>query len=267
MPPATAAALRVGEMLGGGVEHGAVSAEMRRDDDDRGDHEDVDHDVFHERDHRRRAQAARVGVQREDHERDDQRDLAAGVRIDVAESHRGEHHLHADELQRDVRHRRQHAGEGDGEREPMAAVAGFDEIRCRHVVVLVAHVPQPRHDQEHQRIHDDRVRQREESVRADGEHQRRHRDDGVGRIDVAADQEPGDDGAEAASAQTPFVQLREIGLLPARGDESEHRHQHEEEREDDPRGDVDHGLRRRVHAFFSPTISSHPDRRSRSGWM
>ena len=74
---------------------------------------------------------------------------------------------------------------------------------------------------------------REEADRAGAEHQRRHGDEGIGGVQVAAEQEPGDDGAEAAAAQAPFVQQVEVALAPARGDESEKRDQGEEEDEDD----------------------------------
>jgi hypothetical protein len=55
-------------------------------------------------------------------------------------------------------------------------------------------------------------RQGEEAVGADRIDQRRHGDDGIGGIEVAADQEPGDPGAEVAAAQTPLI---EVGALVA----------------------------------------------------
>ena len=57
---------------------------------------------------------------------------------------------------------------------------------------------------------------------------------------VATEEEPGDERAEAPSAQAPLVQVRQVGLPPARGEEAEHRHEREQQHEDDRGGDV-HG--------------------------
>ena len=91
------------------------------------------------------------------------------------------------------------------------------------VAVLVRDRPEPREHEEQDRIDHDRVRHGEEADRAGAEQQRRHGDEGVGGVEVAADQEPGDDGAEAAAAQAPFVQQVEVALAPVRGDEAEDR--------------------------------------------
>ena len=112
------------------------------------------------------------------------------------------------------------------------------EIGGRDVAVPVAHVPQAREDQEQDRIDDDRVRHGEEGERAGAERERRHRDEGVGGVEVAADQEPGDQRAEAAPAEAPLVQLVEVAAAPARGGEAEPGDEREQHREHHQRGDV-----------------------------
>ena len=73
--------------------------------------------------------------------------------------------------------------------------------------MAVADRPQPRHEDEDDRVEDDRVGHREEAAdRAEREHRRRHRDERVGRVEVAAEQEPGDPGAELAPAEAPLVE-------------------------------------------------------------
>ena len=57
-----------------------------------------------------------------------------------------------------------------------------------------------------QRIDHDGVRHGEEADRAGAEHQGGHGDEGVGGVEIAAEQEPGDEGAEAAAAEAPFMQ-------------------------------------------------------------
>ena len=58
------------------IEDRAIAAELHRYDDDRGEHEDIDHDVFDEGDHGRRAQSAAIGVERQDDEGDGERQMA-----------------------------------------------------------------------------------------------------------------------------------------------------------------------------------------------
>ena len=116
-------------------------------------------------------------------------------------------------------------------RQPAVAEAAAHEIARRDVAVLVAHVPEAREHQEQERIDDDRVGHGEERHGAGAERQRRHGDEGVGGVEIAADQEPGDDGAEAPAAEPPLVQLIQIALAPARGgkpqpgDEAEQQHE------------------------------------------
>ena len=126
------------------------------------------------------------------------------------DAHGRQDHLHADQLQGDVRHGGQDAGERDGQRQQAAVVAAADEVGAGDVVVAAAHRPQARHDHEDERVDDDRVRQREHADRAGAEDQRRHGDEGVGGVQVAAEQEPGDDRAEASAGQAPLVQQIEV---------------------------------------------------------
>ena len=89
-----------------------------------------------------------------------------------------------------------------------------------------------------ERINQDRVGDGEEAHRAGAEHERGHGDEGVGGVEVAAEQEPGDHRAEAPAAEAPFLQLIEIGLAPMRGDEAEPAHEQEQNDEDDRGRDV-----------------------------
>ena len=139
------------------------------------------------------------------------------VSIPIAPSH----HLNADKLQRDVRHRRQDAGERNRQRQPAIAEPSAHEVGGGDVAVLVRHRPKPRKHQIQDRVDHDRVRYGEEAERARAEHQGRHRDEGVGGIKIAADQEPGDQRAEATAAQTPLVQQIEVALAPARGEKAQ----------------------------------------------
>ena len=74
------------------------------------------------------------------------------------------------------------------------------------VAALMRDRPQPGKDDVEDRIDQDRVRHGEEAHRAFAEHQRRDGDEGVGGVEIAAEQEPGDDGAEAPAAEPPFMQ-------------------------------------------------------------
>ena len=169
--------------LGGDVDHG--------DDDD-----EVDQGVLDERDERRSAQAGVVGVGREDRERDDDRPVAG-------HAHRLEHGLDADQLQRDVGHRRDDAGDGDEQRQRRRAEAAADEVGRGHVAVHVADRPQPDQHEEDDRVDDDRVRHGEEPDGAGAEDQGRNGDERVGRVEVAAEQEPGDPRPEARGRRGP----------------------------------------------------------------
>jgi len=76
-------------------EHGAVTAELCGHHHDRHQHHDINHDVLDEGDQRRRAQPGTVGVERQDDEGGDDRQI-------TGQAHRLDHHAHPDQLQRDI---------------------------------------------------------------------------------------------------------------------------------------------------------------------
>ncbi len=172
----------------------------------------------------------------EDDEGDDQRQLAdePGRR----EAHSGDHHLDADELERDIGHRRDEAGDGDGERQPAIAEAAAHEIGGRDVAVLLRDRPQPREHDEDEGIDQDRIGHGEEGERTGAEGEGRNGDEGVGRIEVAAEQEPGDQRPEAAARKAPFMQEIEIAAPPIGRGEADECHEREEEDEDAERDPV-----------------------------
>ena len=167
-----------------------------------------------------------------------------------------EHRLDADQLQRDVGHRRDEPGDRDGEGEAARVVAAPDEVGRRDVAVPVADRPQPRHEDEDDRVEDDRVGHREEpGDRAHREHRRRHRDEGVRRVEVTAEQEPGHPGAELAAAQAPLVEgVEGVALLEPGGHEAEHRDDREQQDQDGERDPVD--VRARCEGDHRPASSS-----------
>ncbi len=124
------------------------------------------------------------------------------------------------------------------ERQPTVAETALHEIARGDVAMLVADVPQAPKHQEHQRINNDGVRHGEKCDRAGAEGQRGNRDEGVGGIDIAADQEPGDDGAEAPAAQAPFMQQIQIALAPACGRETQPSDEAKQQDENDQRNPI-----------------------------
>ena len=154
------------------------------------------------------------------------------------EAERADDDLHADELQRDIRHGGDDPGQRHGEREQPVAEAVAHEVGCGHVPARVSDGPEPREDQIEDRIDEDGVGHREEAHGAGAEHERRHGDEGVGGVEIAAEQEPGDDGAEAAPAKAPFMQDIEIGLAPTRRDKAEPGDEQEQGDEDGRRREV-----------------------------
>ena len=80
----------------------------------------------------------------------------------AGDAERADHDLNADELQGDVGHGRDDAGDGHGQRQPAVAEAAAHEIAGGDVAVLVADVPKPRKHQKQYRIDDDGVGHREE---------------------------------------------------------------------------------------------------------
>jgi hypothetical protein len=154
-------------------------------------------------------------------------------------SGRSQHHLDADQLEGDVRHRRQNAGERDRQRQPVAVVPTADEVSTRDVVVPAGHRPQPRHDHEHERVDDDGVRQREQTVGAGAEDRRGNGDERVGGVEIPAQQEPGHDRPEPSAGQAPLVEQCQVAAAPVGGQEAQDGHQQEQRHEDRQRHDVD----------------------------
>jgi len=109
---------------------------------------------------RGRPQTALVRICGEDHEGDDERQIRHPA---VAlHPHRGEHHLDADELKGDVRHRRENARDGGSPGERRALKAAAHEVGGGDVPVPLRYAPQAGHHDEDERIRDDRVGNREE---------------------------------------------------------------------------------------------------------
>ena len=107
------------------------------------------------------------------------------------------------------------------------------EVGRRDEPVAVRDRPHANRREQHHRVDDDRVGHREEADRPEPEDERGNRHERVGRVDVAAEQEPGDPAAELAAAEPPLVEVLErLGLAPARGGEAEPADEHEE-RDDD----------------------------------
>jgi hypothetical protein len=181
--------------------------------------------------------------------------------------------LDADELQRDVGHRGQDAGDRDREPEPAAAEPALHEVGRRDVAVAVRDRPQPWHEHEDDRIDDDRVRHREEAAdRAGREHRRGHGHERVGGVEVAAEQEPGDEGAEAAAAKAPLVEAGEAGRPPPPGrGEADDGDEDEEDQDDRQRCVVDAGHRSplppRARVTIAYAIEVHSDaRKTQRNW-
>ncbi len=100
-------------------------------------------------------------------------------------------------------------------------------------------LPQPRKHDIENGVDEDGVGNGEETHRALAVDESRDGDEGVGRVEVAAEQEPGDDGAEAAAAETPFMQEIEIGLAPMRRHEAEPGDEQEQRDEDGGGGEIE----------------------------
>jgi len=147
--------------------------------------------------------------------------------------------------------------------------AAANEVAGRDVAVLVTHVPDPREGQKQDRVDHDRVGHREEGNRARAESERGNRDEGVGGVEITADQEPGDDGAEAPTAEPPLVQLVEIALAPMGGGESQPGDESEQQHENRKRNPVHvlHGSppsNRFIFRFeFKPARRTNPRSRNR----
>src|SRR5205085_11554268 len=90
-------------------------------------------------------------------------------------------------------------------------------------------------DDVHHRIDDDGVRNGEEADRALAKDEGRHRDEGVRRVEITADEKPGDDGAKTPVRQAPLGQAAEIAAPPAPGQESDDGDRQEQDDEDGER--------------------------------
>ena len=225
-----------------GGEDLGVTAQLGRNDHDRGQHRDIDQQILHHRDQGGAAQAAGIG---ENSQHDEGRDQG---HIDLAQQRQGhgmaeaqgrDHHLHAHQLQRDIGHHRHQPRQGNGQRQPAMAEAAAHEIGGGDIAMGARHRPQPWESHEQHRIHQRRIGHGEESGRPGAEQQRRHRDEGIGGVEIAAQKKPGDQGAEAAPAQAPLRQLRQVGMAPARTEQAQERHEHEQDQEHDQRHGTD----------------------------
>ena len=256
----------------GRVEDVAPAAVLGRQVDHGHDDDQVDQGVLDERDERRGAQPAGVGVGRQHREGDEQRQVTRQGAV-ATEADDLEDGLDADQLQGDVGHRRQDAGDRDRQRQPARAVAPAHEVGRGDVAVPVADRPQPRHEHEDDRVDHDRVGHGEEPAdRAQREHRRGHRDERVRRVEVTAEQEPRDPRAEAAATQAPLVQaLHALGPAPARGEEAHHGHGQEQHDQDRQGDDVDAGVRgggggKGAHRWSSFSSGSTIGRCGRARW-
>lgn len=155
----------------------AEPAQFYRNDDDGGEGRHIDQDVFHDRDRRRCPEPAGICESGKDHEGDDERQIGGQPGARYAEG--ADDDLNADQLEGDVRHGRDDAGDRHRQREPAIAEAAAHEIARRDVLVLVADVPNSRKDQEQDRIDHDGIGDGEERDGPRTEGKRRHGDERV----------------------------------------------------------------------------------------
>src|SRR5215475_611595 len=193
--------------------------QLNRNGDNHREGGDVDQDILHNCDRSRCSQPARISEGRQDDEGYDERQVAR--ESCSGNSKRADYDLNTNELKRNVRHGRNDAGDGDRESKPAIAKAAAHEIACRDVAVLVADVPEPRKNQKKNWIDDDCVRYRKEGDSTRAECERWDCDESVGRIKIAPDEKPRDDGSETPAAESPFVQEVEIPFSPICGGEAQ----------------------------------------------
>ena len=98
-------------------------------DDDGGKRGDVDQNVLDDGDRGRRAQSARIGERGQHHEGDEQRQI--GRQSGAGNAERADDHLQADQLQGDVGHGRDDAGDAHRERQPAIAETALARNRPR----------------------------------------------------------------------------------------------------------------------------------------
>jgi hypothetical protein len=113
--------------------------------------------------------------------------------------------LNAHELQGNVRHGCDNPGDCHGERQPSIAEAAADKMGGRNVVVFLADGPEPREYQEKNRVDHNGVRHGKKGDGAGTERQGGHRNERIGGIEIAPDEEPGNNRAETSSAEAPLV--------------------------------------------------------------
>ena len=117
-------------------------SDLRRQINDRHEDDEVDEAILHEGDHGGSAQAGRVGICGEQCEGDEQRQILRDDAARTAEADDFEHRLDTDELERDIRHRGEDAGDCNGQGQFPGAITAPHEIRGGHVAVAVADRPQ-----------------------------------------------------------------------------------------------------------------------------
>src|SRR5581483_8587733 len=130
-----------------------------------------------------------------------------------------------------VGHEGEDPRESDREPECTRPEASGDEVRGRHEPVPMGDRPEPGHEHEYDRLDENRVRDREPAGHgAERVHRARHSDKRVGRIEVSAEQEPGDEAAEGPAAEAPLVKRRELAdTAPPRRCESKDRDEREQD--------------------------------------
>src|SRR5690606_18723920 len=129
-----------------GREDFGEAAQLLRNHDDRSGDGDVDQHILDDGDHRRRAQAAGIGVGGENRKAYDQWNFANDTLGRKTE--RADDDFDADQIQRDIRHRRDNAGDGNRSGQPARTVAHADEIGRRDAAVAMRDRPQAREDDE-----------------------------------------------------------------------------------------------------------------------
>ena len=157
---------------------------------------------------------------------------AAPSGIDAADL---QHRPDPEQLQRDVRHRRQQPGQGDREGERMGAPASARVVGDGDESVFGRDRPQLGQHPEREGVDDDRVGKGEEADCPGPVDQSRDGREGVGRVDRAAQQQPDREGAVPPVGQRPRLERRDpvVAARPTRrereeGGAPEHGHEAEE---------------------------------------
>src|SRR5690606_18221092 len=138
--------------------------------------------------------------------------------VRAAEAYHFQDRLNAHQLQRDVRHGGQNAGQRHRQRQRTRAVATTHEVSRCDIAVAITHRPQACHVDEDYRIKHDGVGNGEETAdSAQGEEGGGHDHDRVRAVAVTAAQEPGYPVAEGTATETPFIKAFEVlALTPVR---------------------------------------------------